>query len=314
MKNTFKKFIAVLLSVLTCLLCGVTAFAEGENAPAEKPESDFTCYGYQLSDYYSTDFIVVTFDGKYSRIGEIPEVCIVFDRNGKQFLTEDLITLKVFENEGKRYPQLFIKTSCVDISRNEIGAGAFVTESGETSGRLEIPSNKIDKVYNLGVSCVLEAFEVDESTNLIASKLCRYTTVGKPVRIVADSEFGKMWLDEITATYTVNGNTVEITSNEFVPQETGSYVVELKFGGIITGKFELEVLSETKSYTKSLLDAAEWLLLTPLYFVLGTGLFVLIPGFGTWIGSKTLMAAAAMIPRFFMVLFDGPIYNEYILK
>lgn len=314
MKNTFKKFIAVLLSVLTCLLCGVTAFAEGENAPAEKPESDFTCYGYQLSDYYSTDFIVVTFDGKYSRIGEIPEVCIVFDRNGKQFLTEDLITLKVFENEGKRYPQLFIKISCVDISRIEIGAGAFVTESGETSGRLEIPSNKITQAYDLGVLCKLEMFEVEENIDLITGKSVRYATVGKPVRIVADSEFGKVWLDEITAAYTVNGETTEITSNEFVPQEPGSYVIDLKFGNITAGKWELVVLSESEAYSKSLLDATEWLLLTPLYLVLGTGVFVLIPGFGTWIGSTTLMAAVSMIPRFFMVLFDGPIYNEYILK
>lgn len=314
MKNTFKKFLAVLLSVLTCFSCGVTAFAEGENAPAEKPESEFTCYGYQLSDYYSTDFIVVTFDGKYSRIGEIPEVCIDFDRNGKQTLTEDLITLKVFEHEGKRYPQLFIKASCVDVSCIEIGEGAFVTESGELSSRLEIPSNKITKAYDLGVLCKLDMFEVEENIDLITGKTARYATVGKPVSIVADSEFGKVWLDEITATYTVNGETAEITSDEFVPQKPGSYVVEIKFGNITAGKWELEVLSETNSYTKSLFDATEWMLLTPLYFVLGTGLFVLIPGFGTWIGSTTVMAAAAMIPKFFMVLFSGPIYSEYILE
>lgn len=314
MNNTFKKFLAVLLSVIICLSCGVTVFAEGEIVPEEKPESDFTCYGYQLSDYYSTDFIVVTFDGKYSQIGEIPEVCIDFDRNGKRFLTDNLITLKVFENEGKRYPQLFIKTRCVDISCIEIGEGAFVTESGEISGRLEIPSNKITQAYDLGVLCKLEMFEVEENINLITGKTVRYTTVGKPVSIAADSEFGKVWLGETTATYTLNGKTTEIDSNEFVPQEPGSYVVEMKFGNITTGKWELVVLSESEAYSKSLLDATEWLLLSPLCLVLGTGLFVFIPGFGTWIGSTTVMAALAMIPRFFKVLFEGPIYNEYILK
>lgn len=313
MNNTFKKFLAVLLAVLTCMSCGVTAFAEGEIVPEEKLETDYTCYSYHSNDY-SMNFIVVTFDSKYSHTGEIPEGCIYFNSNGSHPLTEDLITLKVFENEGKRYPQLFIKINYVNINRIEIGAGAFVTETGEISGKVKIPNSKIIKAYDLGVSCMLEAFEVDESTDLISSRTVRYTTVGKPVRIVGTSEFGKVWLGETTATYTLNGETIKITSNEFVPQEPGSYVVELKFGDITTRKLEFDVLSEKAAYSKSLSDATEWLLLTPLYLVLGTGLFVLIPGFGTWIGSTTVMAAVSMIPRFFMVLFDGPIYNEYILK
>ena len=123
-----------------------------------------------------------------------------------------------------------------------------------------------------------------------------------------------MWLGETTATYTLNGETTEIISNEFVPQEPGKYVVELKLGDFVTRILEFEVLSETKSYTKSLGDATEWMLLSPLYLVLGSGLAVLIPGFGTWIGSTTVMAALAMIPRFFKVLFGGPMYKDYILE
>lgn len=310
MNNNFKKFVAMLLSVLTCLSCGVTAFAEGENAPAEKVESDYTC-----NFYYSTDFIVVTFDSKYSRVGEEPEVRL---NNGTYVypIGEDAITLRVFENEGKRYPQLFIETKLAtnDISSIKIDAGAFVTESGEVSGKVNIPRNKIHQISDFGVSCEIEAFEVEESIDLITSKTGRYATVGKPVRIVGTSEFGKVWLGETTATYTLNGETTEIISNEFVPQEPGKYVVELKFGDFVTRILEFEVLSETKSYTKSLGDATEWMLLSPLYLVLGSGMAVLIPGFGTWIGSTTVMAALAMIPRFFKVLFGGPMYKEYILE
>lgn len=309
MNNSFIKFVAMLLVVLTCLSCGVTAFAEGENAPAEKVESDYTC-----NFYYSTDFIVVTFDSKYSRVGEEPEVRLY---NGTYVypIGEDAITLRVFENEGERYPQLFINTKSFEsIDGIVIGEGAFITESGETSGKVNIPNNKIQRAYDFCISCQLEVFEVEESIDLITSKTGRYATVGKPVRIVGTSEYGKLWLGETTATYTFNGVTTEITSKEFVPQEPGRYVVELKFDDITVRTLEFEVLSEAKSYTKSLGDATEWMLLSPLYLVLGSGLAVLIPGFGTWIGSTTVMAALAMIPRFFKVLFGGPMYKEYILE
>lgn len=313
MKNTFKKFVAILLSVLTCFSCGVTAFAEDETVPAEKPETDFTCYRYQLSDYSSTDFIVVTFDSKYSQTGEIPEVYLYSSQTSYKKPIADDIIIMINEHEGKRYPQLFIKTEKLQIINNiVIYAGAFVTETGEISGKVTIPSNKIQKAYDLGVSCKLEVFEIEEHIDLITGKTGRYATVGKPVKIVADSEFGKAWLGEITATYTVNGKTVEINSNEFVPQEPGIYVVELKLGDIVARTFEFDVLSEKAAYSKNLVNATEWLLLTPLYLVLGTGLLV-IPGFGTLVGSTTLMAAAAMIPRFFKALFGGPLYNEYIL-
>lgn len=313
MNNSFKKFVAMLLVVLTCLSCGVTAFAEGENAPAEKVESDYTCYWYHKSDY-SKDFIVVTFDGKYSQMGEIPEAYVYYG-NRAVSVAEDLIKLKIYEYEGKSYPQMFISAESFEsISGIVIGEGAFITESGETSGKVNIPNNKIQRAYDFCISCQLEVFEVEESIDLITSKTGRYATVGKPVRIVGTSEYGKVWLGETTATYTLNGETTEIISNEFVPQEPGKYVVELKLGDFVTRILEFEVLSETKSYTKSLGDATEWMLLSPLYLVLGSGLAVLIPGFGTWIGSTTVMAALAMIPRFFKVLFGGPMYKEYILE
>ena len=310
MKVTTTKIIAIIMSITLIFSCGVTAFAEDENTSAEKPESDYTC-----NFYFSMDFIVVTFDSKYSQAGEKPEVKL-YNGSYTYPVAEDLIALKVFEYEGERYPQLFINTKADsnEIRRIEIGEGAFVAESGEMSGNVKIPNNKINRVHDFCLSCKLEAFEVEENVNLITGKIGYYTTVGKPVQIVATSEQGKLWLDEITATYTLDGKTTEITSNEFVPQEPGRYVVELKLDNITARTLEFDVLSETKSYTKSLGDATEWLLLSPLYLVLGSGLFVLIPGFGTWIGSTTVMAAFAMIPRFFTVLFGGPVYEDYVLE
>lgn len=313
MNKTLKKIVAVILSVLTCFSCVITAFAEDETVPAEKTETEITCYWYQKRAY-QMNFVVVTFDGKYSQTGEIPEA-YVYRGNTPISVTEDLIKLKIYEYEGEKYPQLFINTkSFENIDGIVIGEGAFITESGETSGKVKIPSNKIERAYDLGLSCQVEVFEVEENVSLIASKTGRYATVGKPFEIVGYGEYGKMWLGSTTATYTFNGEKTEITSNEFVPQEPGRYVVELNFDGMVTRTLEFDVLSGTKSYTKSLGDATEWLLLSPLYLVLGSGLAVLIPGFGTWIGSTTVMAALAMIPRFFKVLFGGPMYKDYILE
>ena len=312
MNKTFKKIVAVLLSVLTCLSCGVTAFAEDETVPAEKMETDFTCYWYRERDY-QMNFVVVTFDGKYSQTGEIPEV-YVYRGNTPNSVSEDLIKLKIYEYEGEKYPQLFINTKRFEsIDGIVIGEGAFVTESGETCGKVKIPSNKIERAYDLGLSCQLEVFEVEEHIDLISGKSVRYATVGKPVEIIGYGKYGKVWLGDTTASYTFNGETTEITSNEFVPQEPGRYVVELSFNGMVTRTLEFDVLGETESYTKSLGDATIWLLLTPLYALVGTGL-LLIPGFGTWIGSTTLMGVVAMVPRFFKALFSGPAYKDYILE
>ena len=303
MNKKLKKIMSVILCAVMLFTISSVAFA------AEEFEKSYACHYYN-----SMDFIVVTFDSKYSEMGEKPEVKI-YNGSYAFAVTEDKFVLEIFEYEGERYPQLLINTEIdiYDITDIEIGEGAFVTESGEISDKVKIPHNKIDKTYGFGVSCEIEAFKVEESVNLITSKTGYYTTVGKPVEIVGSDEYGNMWLSGITAAYTVNGKTVEISSNEFVPQEPGRYVVELKLGDVVTRKLEFDVLSETQSYFKSLGDSTEWLLLTPLYLVIGAGL-LLIPGFGTWIGSTTLMASLAMVPRFFKTLFGGPMYNKYILE
>ena len=303
MNKKLKKIMSVILCAVMLFTISSVAFA------AEEFEKSYACHYYN-----SMDFIVVTFDSKYSEMGEKPEVKI-YNGSYAFAVTEDKFVLEIFEYEGERYPQLLINTEIdiYDITDIEIGEGAFVTESGEISDKVKIPHNKIDKTYGLGVSCEIEAFKVEESVNLITSKTGYYTTVGKPVEIVGSDEYGNMWLSGITAAYTVNGKTVEISSNEFVPQEPGRYVVELKLGDVVVRTLEFEVLSETQSYFKSLGDSTEWLLLTPLYLVIGAGL-LLIPGFGTWIGSTTLMASLAMVPRFFKTLFGGPMYNKYILE
>ncbi|MBR6532803.1 MAG: hypothetical protein IKT44_00015, partial [Clostridia bacterium] len=92
MKNTFKKLISVILCAVLLFTTASVAFAAEENQE-EVLEKGYTCHFY-----YSMDFFVVTFDSKYSQIGEEPKVRLY---NGSYIypLGEDAITLKVFENE-----------------------------------------------------------------------------------------------------------------------------------------------------------------------------------------------------------------------
>ena len=306
MKNTFKKLLSVILCAVLLFTTASTAFAAEDNAE-EVLEKGYTCHSYP------NGFIVVTFSSKYSQTGEKPEVYL---NNGLSTFSvaEDEIELRLFEHLGRRYPQLFIKNTNKfdDIIGIEIGVGAFVTESGETSAKVVISKSGINELSGFAVRCEFEAIKLEEHTGLMSSKSCYYATVGNPVTIVGYTEHGKMWLGEMTATYTVNGKTVEINSNEFVPQEPGKYVVELKLDDVFTKTFEIDVLSEKQAYSKNLGNATVWLLLTPLYAVFGTVL-LLIPGLGFVMGSFTWYSVSNMVYDFFTAIFDGPVYMHRTL-
>ena len=307
MKKAIRKILSVILCAVMLFTTASTAFAAEDSE--EVLEKNYACHGY------SNGLIVVTFSSKYSQTGEIPEVYLNDGLNTVS-VADDEIELRIFEQGGMRYPQLFIKieNNSDAIIGIEIGAGAFVTESGETSAKVVIPKNKINELSAFAVMCEFEAIKLEEHTGLVSSKSCYYATVGKPVTIVGHSDHGKMWLNEMTATYSVNGKSYEIKSNEFVPQEPGRYVVELKLcdSDVVTKTFEIEVWSEKEAYLKNLGNATGWLFLSPLYAVFGTVL-LLIPGFGMVMGAFTWYSVSYMVARFFTALFDGPVYMHRTL-
>lgn len=303
----------ILKKTLSAILCAVLLFTTASVAFAaygteEVLEKNYSCHSY------SNGLIVVTFSSKYSQTGEIPEVHLN-DGSNTFSVAKDEIELRIFEHGGIRYPQLFIKTenNSDEITGIEIGAGAFVTESGETSAKVVITKNKINELSAFAVMCEFEAIKLEERTSLISGEICYYTTVGKPVTIVGHSDHGKAWLKEMTATYTVNGKTYEIKSNEFVPQEPGRYVVELKLcdSDVVTKTFEIDVLGEKGTYLKNLGNATELLVTSPFYFVLGI-VMLLVPG-GMVIGLFSLASVSLTVSNFFTALFGGPVYMHRTL-
>ena len=305
MNKKLKKFMSVILCAVMLFTMPSVAFAAEDNA--EVLEKNYACHYYN-----SMDFIVVTFDSKYSEIGEKPEVQL-YNNSTAYPVEEDLITLKIFEKDGKRYPQLFVNTEGYDnITGIVIGTGAFVTQSGEISGKIDKSNGKIQQFDKLGLPCEFEAFEVDKP--LTRTDFLYYTTVGKTIKIAGYNKYGgEVWINEITATYTLNGKTTQINSNEFVPQEPGKYVVELKLDSVFTKTFEIEVLSEKKAYSKNLGNATAWLFISPLYAVFGT-VMLLVPGFGMVMGGFTWYSVGNMVTDFFTAISDGPVYKEYRLS
>lgn len=320
MNNTFKKPLAILLSVLTVLSCGINAFAQSEETVTEPLETNFTC-----DDYLFTETVVVTFDSKYSETGEIPDI-LVYSREYEDEtvnltqVSEDRISLKIYEHNGKKYPQLFIDTDfCWKVLALEIGEGAFVTESGEKSAKVEIPYSKIQQRHLDGfkVECEIRAYQIAENLLDPANMdIYYFATVGDPVKVNVSIQgnHADVWLEEAQVTYTVNGKTVEIESGEFIPEEPGEYVVRIQLNDMMTRKVKFNVVSEQTAYFDSLGMAGKRMLLSPLEFLFGLFSFITIPVIGTIGGAGIMLDSFRNVGGFFKAIVAGPTYYDHTVR
>ncbi|MBQ3603405.1 MAG: hypothetical protein IJA02_06175 [Clostridia bacterium] len=317
MNNTFKKFLAVLLSVLTCLSCGVTAFAE-EETPEEIPAESFTCDHFNAR---AVDIAVVTFDSKYSAIGETPYVVVdlievTLSKEIKRTeIDKDRIQMKIYEHNGKRYPQLFIDVGpCWRILSLEIGEGVFVTADGEKSAKLYIKENQMNlSDWNFTIKTEYEAYGITRNIlDLANMDTYYYATVGKPIKInaVIEGKYAEVWKENVEFTYTVNGKTVEITGDEVIPEEAGKYVFSLNLDDCLKMHRNVTVTTEATAYFDNLGMYGTLFLLSPLMFVGGV-LVLLYPGIGLLAAPSFFNAAIMSVPDFFKALFNGP---EYTVK
>ena len=120
-----KKIVSILLSLVIGLSCVQAALA------ASTPSAiDCFCLKTEAGRYC----FVVTYDGRFTQPGTIPEVVATYP-GGSTPLTSDEILMQVLEHEGTVYPQLFIPFDepfggTNPVSTLNIGAGAFLDESG----------------------------------------------------------------------------------------------------------------------------------------------------------------------------------------
>ncbi len=311
-----KKVISVILCAVLLFTTVSVAFAADDNSQA----------GIVSEAYELGDVLIVTFDSAYFQIGEISDVTVrskdLFDENVKVTqVSKDRIYLGVYEYEGKQYPQMFINVDfCRHVLSAEIGEGAFITESGEHSSQVNIEKIKsLPMNDKFDVECQFKGYYIydDPFAFMGGDKEKRnYTVIGTPVKVEAfvECDYAQLWEDDVEVKYTVNGKSVEITSDEFIPEEAGEYVVEIKLNDVLKSSVCFEAVDDTAAYFDNLGSSALTMMLSPLEFLLGLAGFIFMPGLGTFGGPVIMGAALETIPYFFSVLFGGPKFIRIILN
>ncbi|MBR2869732.1 MAG: hypothetical protein IKB88_11810 [Clostridia bacterium] len=311
--KTTKKLISIMLCAVLLFSTASVAFA-AESDTKEALEKDFVCH-----DYYSVETVVVTYNEKYTEIGEVPSVTIYSrERDSEEVnvteVSSDRIHMEIYEHNGKRYPQLFIDVDfCWKVLAVEVGAGAFVTEDGEKSAEVEVPYSRIIQC-NFEMECECTTYYFCENYfNLSKRKTHYYAIVGMPVKVVTSfkGNHADAWLEKAKVTYTVNGRTVEINSYEFVPEEPGEYIVQINIGNKLKDTVKFNVGSEKSAYFDGLELTGKHLLAGPLEVVFGIFAFFFVPGFGTLGGPVFVVDGVLSIPNFFKSLFNGPEYHDH---
>ncbi len=316
MNKNLKKILSVILCALLLFTTASTAFAAEDNS-----QTEIVSDAYELGDV-----LIVTFDSVYYKIGEIPNVTVrskdLFDETVKLTqVSKDRIYLDVYEYEGKQYPQMFIDVDfCRHVLSAEIGEGAFITESGEHSSQVNIEKIKsLPMSDKFDVECQFKGYFIyDDPFAFISGdkEKHNYTVIGTSVKVetFVECDYAQLWEDDVEVKYTVNGKTVEITSGEFVPEEIGEYVVELKLNEILKSSVCFEAVDDTTAYFDNLGSSALTMLISPLEFLLGLAGFIFMPGLGTFGGPVIMGAALETIPYFFSVLFGGPKFFRIVLN
>ena len=308
-----KKLTAIILCAVLLFSTASVAFA-AESDAEEVLEKDFVCH-----NYYSVDTVVVTYNEKYTETGEVPSVTIYSREmdSEKVNVTEvssDRIHMEIFEHNGERYPQLFINTDfCWKVLAVEVGAGAFVTEDGEKSAKVEVLNSRLI-ACSFDFECECTTYYACENYFSLSERKTRYyAIVGMPVKVVTSfkGNHADVWLEKAKVTYTVNGKTVEINSYEFVPEEPGEYIVQISIGEKLKDTVKFNVSNEKTAYFDGLEYTGKHLLAGPLEAAFGIFAFFFAPGFGTLGGPALVLDALKSIPNFFKSLFNGPEYHDH---
>ena len=316
MKNTFKKMLSVFLCAVLLFTTASTAFA-ADNEQNEVLEKAYGC------DYYpDLDLVVITYGSKYSMVGEIPRIIIHAQSAEDNEITEvyevseDKIQMRIFEGYDWDYPQIIINTDfCGEFISVEIEAGAFTTDNGEKSAKL-ISKNFTDK--SLYIKCRYNFVVFSQTPTDSEERMINYCAIaGRPIEVTIEGDnsgYKKCWLDKAVLSYTINGKTVEINSDSFIPQEAGVYVITLSVDGAFAEEMTIEVVSEEDAAKKALRDATGDLKNFPLDFLLGLLAFILVPGMGTIGGGAIMINSWEYVSDFFKALFGNPDYNTHIAK
>lgn len=319
MNYNLKKLLSVFLCAVLLFTTASVAFAE-EDAQTEVLEKIYEC------DYYSNlDILVIHYSSKYSAAGEIPKIIIYVQATEDDEtpiayeVSKEKIQIKIFERNNLHYPLIIINTDfCEEIIGAEVEAGAFMNDNGEKSAKLVIPATRVDEAKSFCIMCRYDYVAFSETPTDSEERIINYCAiVNRPIEVAIEGSVGSYrmcWLENAVLSYTVNGKTVEIDSDSFIPEEPGEYVIKLSMDGVFTEEMTIEVVSEEVAVKKSLKGATSKLKNFPSEFLTGLLAFIFVPGMGTFAGGAIMINAWEYVSDFFRALFGNPDYRTHIAK
>ncbi|MBQ7546319.1 MAG: hypothetical protein IJT41_05070 [Clostridia bacterium] len=292
-----KKVLSALLTVALCLCCANIAFAQSEE-PA--------VYGEILNNQATSDLIVVlTYDGAYSQVGELPSVTLKSASQEDTALSADSILQQVYFYEETYYPQLFIRLPETDESVYKetmlyVSAGAFQDKNGNESSAV---SKEIEYLHSARYDVQGHSDYVIPDTRIFSDSK-NYVLVGTSVTTSYDNFVRKnedMW-ENASKLYVGND---EIYT-DFTPQEADTYTITCKLNDFVWDEYSFTAMDKTHAHWQGIRSSFILLVESPVLFLAGIGLTFILPGWGWVLGPGSIMGALVAPIEFIESLFRTP--------
>lgn len=291
-----KRLAAFILAAITVICCAFTSHAT---------DADTYEQGIECEYFWFDNVIVITYDESYTAIGNTVTAtlqCIDWD---EKELTVDVsgdgIVQKIYEYEGKRYPQAFIAIPAdKNVTAIRIDEGAFSDSNGNYSKEVNYTICETTHHGTITLFCKgLEATGADERLEIVEDSSVELSCE-------LSSIYSDVWKDDIAYSITSETETVELDDNTGLLTEKGEYTASVSINNILTSQKEISVSSKSKAYFTSLGKSFGNMILSPITFLYGLFYAIFVPGPGTLIGTLGLLGSLASIPLFFTNLFAGP--------
>ncbi|MBQ3151819.1 MAG: hypothetical protein IJB86_11305 [Clostridia bacterium] len=296
-----KRLTALILAAIMVAGCTFTAFGTETD---ETYEQDIMC------EYFRSNYvIVICYNEDYTKIGSNANVkleCI--DWNDEETTVEvgggDIVQ-KVYEYEGKTYPQVFISIptdkDIFEITSVQINEGAFTDDEGNQSKKVCYTLSETTRYVDFDVYCKgFEALGADGTLEVL-------TDSAVELSFETESAFAEVWADDIEFELTSESESLELNDNSGVLTKDGEYTALCRVNDVLFAEKNIKATGRTKAYFISLGDSFVNMVSAP--FVLLYSLFygIFVPGPGTLIGGLGVLGTLWSVPQFFIDLFTGPV-------
>ncbi len=322
-----KRFLALLLVMAIAFTTSISSSAEDSEinninistSESVKVEAFTLDVESEFGIMYDTNktVIVITYGSEYSQKGENTKVYFLRYKNSEsdELLScneqpSSLISQEIYKYENVNYPQIFISvlSDRDDETVIRIDEGAFLTEDGKKSGKVEV-------LYKDCIESSETDFELECKAEAAVNLKNKFPVVLNRSKVISTpdivGEYADVWLANCKFNYYLNEKLTDYEGNSIVPEKIGQYRAEFELNEQFKVHKYFESTSTFKWYLMVYGLSTFALLTAPVFLVLGA-VIALIPGFGTIFGVDMIVSSLYSIPNFFLVLSGKNVSHERI--